>query len=291
MDERYLEKLRRFSWADFQKLVEDGTPFETISPMGTALFRVKHYEPCIALGVHAGHRVREEFLSKMAIEEQDRLYEEDVGVEQMIQDFPIQMIGLDSRYEYDLNRPRDQSVYLKPFQSWGKKVWLHPPSKEELNISYQKYDEFHEMLDFLVERMTARFGKLLVLDAHSYNFRRQNYQGREHTLPTFNLAASATDQKKYRAVLDRIAQNLAKIRIGGAAATVKENDVFKKDGAVAAVLEKKYPDAFVLPVEIKKVYMDERTGELAPSVIESLRHGIFAAVGDASALLSLAQSP
>src|SRR6516162_6581779 len=119
MDEQRLENIRRCSWADFKKHIAEKTPFEAISPLGTALIRIKSFEPIIGLAIHAGHRVREELLSKMAIDETDRLYEEDFGVEQFIADFPIQMIGLDSRYEYDINRKCNESVYLKPFQSWG----------------------------------------------------------------------------------------------------------------------------------------------------------------------------
>ncbi|MFH1017691.1 MAG: N-formylglutamate amidohydrolase [Pseudomonadota bacterium] len=291
MDERYLEKLPRFSWAEFKKHVDAGTPFEAISPIATTLIRVKRYDPCIALAVHAGHRLREESLSKMTIEETERLQDEDVATEHMIQDFPIQLVGLDSRYEYDLNRRRDQSVYLKPFQSWGKKVWLHPPSKEELDISYQKYDEFYEMLDCVAEQMTARFGKFLVFDVHSYNFRRQQYVGREQALPTFNIAASAADQKKHRAVLDQIAQNLAKVRLTNADSKVKENDIFKKDGAVVAALEKKCPDALTVPIEIKKIYTDERTGDVNRAMIEVLRRGIFSAATEAAALMGLPLNP
>jgi hypothetical protein len=193
------------------------------------------------------------------------------------------VIGLDSRYEYDLNRPKDQSVYLKPFQSWGKKVWMHPPSKEELDISYQKYEEFYEILDYLVEQFAARFGKVLVLDVHSYNFRRQTYIGREKTLPLFNLAASPQDQVKFRKILDGVARSLATLQLPGVATTVKENDIFKKDGAVATAIEKKYPQTLVLPLEIKKIYMDERTGELNAEAVQTLRRAVFAAGREAAA--------
>lgn len=272
MDEQTLENVPRCTWAEFKKNITDKKPFEAISPMGTALIRIKSYEPIIGLAIHAGHRVREEAASKMAIEEGERLYEEDCGVEQFIADLPIQMIGLDSRYEYDVNRKPDQCVYLKPFQSWGKRVWNHPPTKEEIDVSLQKWDEFHEMLMHLMEEITTAFGKTLVLDVHSYNYKRPNLAGKVSTLPVFNLATSAHDQKTHRKALDILVSELSKISFsGGTLSTVKENDVFKKDGAVAITLEPKFPESLIVPVEVKKIYMDELTGELNGKLVEILR--------------------
>jgi N-formylglutamate amidohydrolase len=273
MDDRYLERIPRISWAEFKKNLAERKPFEAISPMGTALFRVKRYEPSVVVAAHAGHRVRDELLTKMAIEEADRAYEEDTSVDEIAAELPVQMIALDSRYEYDANRIREQAVYLKPFQSWGKKVWQVPPTKEELEICYQKHDEFQEMLDHLVEQISGLTGRALVIDLHSYNHRRPAQQIRSEAMPTFNLATSAHDQQKHRKALDALAGELRAIDLPGGV-TVKENAVFKKDGALATALEPKYPESLVVPIEVKKIYMDETTGEVFPDLVARLRRGL-----------------
>jgi hypothetical protein len=270
MDEKKLESLPRISWAQFKKYLADKTPFEAISPMGAAYFRVTAYEPRVAIASHAGTNVREELLSIMAIDEKERCYEEDTGTDEMIRNCPIQMIGLDSRYEYDLNRKPDQCIYLKPFQSWGKRVWSTPPSKEDLEVSLSKHDEFHEMLDYLVGEVCRHFGKAFVMDVHAYNCKRQSQTGKFDALPVFNLATSPTDQKKYRKVLDSIAKELQSVDIPGLKATVKENDVFKKDGAIANLIENKHPTSFILPVDIKKIYMDEMSGDVDDKILSNL---------------------
>ena len=270
MDDSLFEKLPRFSWAEIKDHIENQKPFEAITPMATAFIRIKKYVPCFGLAIHAGHRVREELLSKMAIDEREREYEEDTFVDEFISDYPMQMIALDSRYEYDLNRSSDQAVYLKPFQSWGKKVWRTPPTKEELAISYQKWDEFHELLDYMIGESIKQHGKTLVFDMHSYNFQRKSFFGKEKQLPLFNVATSEKDHKKYKKVIDLTLSELQTVEIPGHATTVKENEVFVKDGAVATSIESKFDQALVLPIEVKKVYMNEHTGEGNREMIELL---------------------
>ena len=41
-----------------------------------------------------------------------------------------QIIGTHSRFEVDLNRPREKAVYIKPEDAWGLEVWKYKPSQE-----------------------------------------------------------------------------------------------------------------------------------------------------------------
>ncbi len=271
MDERLLERLPRFTWNDLKKNIDSKTPFEALSPMGTMLLRVKAYQPLIGLAVHAGHRLREELQTKMGIDEDDRRYDEDTHSDYFIEDFPIQLIGLDSRYEYDIDRKRDQAVYLKPFQCWGKKVWQMPPSKEELAISYQKYDEAHELIEFFVEQILAYFHKAVVIDLHTYSFKRQMYGAKSASLPIFNIGTTRIDRNRHGKFVDALMEDLKKLQLNGSAVTVLENDVFKGDGAVVTEIAKKFPEATPLPLDIKKVFMDEATGRIDAPTADQIR--------------------
>ena len=163
MDERRLEIIKRLSWGDIKKNLAGKVPFEAISPMGSMLIHIREYAPVIAVMPHTGHRVREEITSKMSIEEDARMTDEDPALAPLIEAFPIQIYALDSRYEYDVDRARPEAIYLKPFQSWGKKVWVNPPSKEEIDVSLQKYDEFHDLLEFFVDEALQWKSKAVVL--------------------------------------------------------------------------------------------------------------------------------
>ena len=274
MDEATLEKYSRISWGEIKKNITEKTPFEAISPMATCLIRVKAYEPMIALAPHAGHRVREELQSKMEIEEEERLKEEDPYVEQFIANAPFQMICIDSRFEYDVNRPRPRSVYLKPFESWGKKVWNHPPTKDELEISYQKYDEFHELLQFFMEELSTQCKKMVLIDMHTYNFRRPSLTGRQDSLPVLNLGTKLIDRKKHSKALDHVFKELQKIRLPGVENTVQENGPFCGDGQIAKVMADQWPDTLFLNIEVKKIFMNEESGEPDKKLLQAFSESL-----------------
>ncbi len=286
MTELNTSNLPRYSWGEIQKKISSKTPFEAISPLGTALIRVRAYEPLMALAVHAGHLVREELQSKMMIEEDSRRYEEDRFSEQLIAHFPIQMVALDSRYEYDLNRPRDQAVYLKPFQSWGKKVWINPPTRDELVISYQKHEEFHELLDFLLEQFEAIHGRILIFDVHSYNYRRPNLADRADSLPQFDVGTTQIDSKRDGALLGFILQELRKADFSPTANIVRTDALFKGDGEIPTAIARTHPESLLIPLEIKKTYMDELLGAANASLVDQISAFLFAVAKRAQAMLS-----
>ncbi len=274
MEETTLDAIPRISWVDLRKNLESKTPFEALSPLATCLIRVREYSPFIANVSHSGHRVREELEMNMLIEEQERLCEEDVGVDRFLDAFPIQIIALDSRYEYDVNRPRKHAVYLKPFESWGKKVWRNPPRPEELEFSLEKYDDYHEIVEFVVESIQKMFGSTLVLDLHSYNYRRSAQSSVKTPFPTFDLVLSEEDKKEHQSTIDFLSTQLKTISTPEGPATVLENAVFQKDGAIAERLQAFFPDVLTLPIEIKKIYMEEKTGVFHEEVLESLRSSL-----------------
>ena len=68
--------------------------------------------PALAVAIHAGHNVRAELLPLMQIPEKERLFEEDPATDRMIRGTANAIWGLDSRAEYDLNRPAEEALPL-----------------------------------------------------------------------------------------------------------------------------------------------------------------------------------
>ena len=60
-----------------------------------------------------------------------------------------------SRFEVDLNRPRDEAVYRTPDMAWGLQVWKAPPPEDVVERSLAVHDRFYDdlqvRLDELVE--------------------------------------------------------------------------------------------------------------------------------------------
>ena len=85
--------------------------------------------PIVAAAVHDGHELRAEVAKLMALGDSERKREEDPYTGGWTAVAPTRIIGLNSRFEVDLNRPREKAVYLTPEDAWGLDVWRESPDK------------------------------------------------------------------------------------------------------------------------------------------------------------------
>ena len=95
------------------------------------LWRLKEgNQPLVAVALHDGHDLRPEVEQLLAISPDERKREEDPFTAAWTDVAETRLIVLRSRFEVDLNRPRDRAVYLKSEDSWGLKVWKSQPSPD-----------------------------------------------------------------------------------------------------------------------------------------------------------------
>ena len=78
--------------------------------------------PLIATAIHDGHAVRDELMRYLSLGDSTRLREEDPFTGLWTKIAPTQVIGTRSRFEVDLNRPRETAVYRVPEDAWGLTV-------------------------------------------------------------------------------------------------------------------------------------------------------------------------
>jgi N-formylglutamate amidohydrolase len=235
--------------------------------------------PFIAVALHAGHCVRDELLPLMQISEAQRLLEEDPATDRMIQGLPNAIWGLDSRAEYDLNRPPEQAVPLTPERFWGVRVYRDPPPHDMVRRSMEKYDAFYSFIESCLEILLERFGGCIVYDIHSYNRTRQIERGIDPP-PVFNLGTALADREQWGSLIDRWLCRLKAVELDGVRVSVAENLVFSGKGEFCRRLTAWAPGVLTLPTEIAKVYMDERQGVLYPELVEALRQGLRKAIID-----------
>ena len=84
--------------------------------------------PFIATAIHDGHLLRKEVAELTALTEDERLREEDPFTGKWTSIGNSRIIGLRSRFEVDLNRPREKAVYIKPEDAWGLRVYDFEPN-------------------------------------------------------------------------------------------------------------------------------------------------------------------
>ena len=244
---------------------------------GGFAFDLDMTSPALVVAIHAGHNVREELLPLMQIPEKDRLFEEDPATDRMIRGNANAIWGLDSRAEYDLNRPAEEALPLKPGQFWGVQVYRTALPDDMMRRSLEKYEAFYRFAGSCIRVLLERFAFCVVYDIHSYNISRQVEKGIENP-PLFNLGTALLDRLRWGSLIDAWLHQLSCIDIPGICTTVEENRVFAGAGELCRRLTGWDPRILVLPTEIAKVYMDEREGILHDAQIDALGAGLLRAI-------------
>jgi N-formylglutamate amidohydrolase len=231
----------------------------------TAAWRLEEGDgPLIATAIHNGHEVRPELLDRFALSEADRLREEDPFTGRWTVVAPTSVIGLRSRFEVDLNRPREQAVYRVPADAWGLDVWKAPLPDDEVERSLEVYDAFRQTVHELLDSKVRRHGRVVVLDLHSYNHRRggptaEPANPREN--PEVNVGTGTMNRDHWAPIVDRFLADLRATDFLGRRLDVRENVKFR-GGYFPTWIHQAFPESVcVLSVEFKKFFMDEWTGQ------------------------------
>lgn len=238
---------------------------------GTFEIRICEYAAHVCTAIHAGHRLREELESKCALNEHERLYEEDPFTDTLVENQPITVFARDTRFEYDLNRAPDACIYD---EAWGKAVWKRPLTDQERQTSLARHGAFYEVLGALYRRLEDLHPKVLVYDVHSYNWQRP---GMGDT-PVFNIGTEQIDMDRWGNSVRAWARELAGIRLPGIPVRAAIDEVFFGRGYHATFVRENLNNTLILPSEVKKVFMDENSGQPLPAILDSLHDQFEAAI-------------
>ncbi|MEW6472394.1 MAG: N-formylglutamate amidohydrolase [Actinomycetota bacterium] len=239
--------------------------------------------PVVAVAVHDGHAMREEIAAQIALPAADRRREEDLGTAEWAARFPTHLVAGRSRFEVDLNRPRDEAVYLRPEDAWDLEIWRQPPSPEMVARSRAAYDAFYSILGGILDRTEQAFGRFVVYDLHSYNHRRGGPAAPAADPaghPDVNVGTGSLDRARWAPLVDRFIADLGSVKVphGEGRLDVGENVVFR-GRQLARWVHERYPDTgCALAVEVKKFYMDEHTGEIDSDLHDALGDALAATV-------------
>jgi hypothetical protein len=234
--------------------------------------------PLMATAIHAGHRIRHELLPLLVLDDAERAHEEDPYTDYLARVVPTWLVQQPSRFEVDLNRPREEAVYTRPEMAWGLPIWKAPLEEDMLERSLQEYDVFYAELRQLLNKLVAHFEHIVVFDLHAYNYRRT---GPEHapadpvSNPEVNVGTGTMpDRERCLPVIRRFIDDLHDYNFMGRHLDVRENIKFK-GRQLAQWIHNNYPDSVcVLSIEFKKFYMDEWTGVADIEQIQAIRKAL-----------------
>ena len=238
--------------------------------------------PVVATAIHDGHAMRPSLARLSALSPPQRLREEDplTGLLTTVGDVRIQVPA--SRFEVDLNRPREGAVYRRPEDAWGLDLWRAPLPAEEVELSLAAWDRFYAMVTELLDRLLERWEAVLLIDLHSYNHRRDGPGARPADPsgnPDIELGVTTADPDRWAGVVRRFGDVLRAHPVAGREPDVRENVRFPTGGHFPEWVYAQWgPRVCTISPEYKKTFMDEWTGEADVAALYALRDGLQAAV-------------
>ena len=239
----------------------------------------KGHSPVIAAAVHDGHHVREEVSRILSLTETERLREEDPFTAIWTEVAETRIIGSHSRFEVDLNRPREKAVYIKPEDAWGLHVWKECPDEQLISRSLAAYDAFYAEVRNLLTDIARHFRHFVVFDLHSYNHRRNDPSAPPADVegnPEVNIGTGTVVDEKWMPLIHRFMEDLRNFDFIGRPLDVRENIKFR-GGHFSRWIHESFPNAgCAIAIEFKKFFMDEWTGEPDKVQINTIQNALHA---------------
>jgi N-formylglutamate amidohydrolase len=231
--------------------------------------------PLVATAIHDGHGLRPECAELIALDGAVRLREEDPFTSRIAAVVPTHLVVARSRFEIDMNRPRDKALYESAADCWGLDVWKEPPSVALRTRSLAEYDEFYGTLERILRERERAYGRFVVLDIHSYNHCREGVgcAADPDTNPDVNVGTGTVDRTRWGALVDRFCRELS---TQGDGLDVRENVKFK-GGHMSRWIHETFPTTgCALALEFKKTFMDEWTGIVDDAHVGRLARAVAA---------------
>ncbi|NGM62204.1 N-formylglutamate amidohydrolase [Sphingobacterium sp. SGG-5] len=228
--------------------------------------------PFWAFAIHDGHHIHPEIEPYLAIDEETRLREEDPYTA-ILAELPFnRFVSATSRFQLDINRSKQDAIYLQPEQAWGLKVWENGLPQKWVDRLYTSYDDIFRSIDTAIQETIDKYGYFVVYDIHSYNAKRGGAQAPIDHLhnPQINIG-TVHNHPKWSILTSLFIEALERKQAGVATFDVRENINFK-GGYLSQYINTRYGNkGCVFSIEFRKDFMDEWTGQLYPEKLQEYK--------------------
>ena len=228
--------------------------------------------PFWAFAIHDGHHIDERLLGYLCLDEETRLREEDPYTA-ILAELPFnRFISATSRFQLDLNRSKQDALYLSPSQTWGLHVWAKDLPKAMIEQLYNNYDHVFRTIDQEIKETIDRHNFFVIYDIHSYNAKREGPQAiiDHQSNPQINIG-TLHNHDKWTDLTAQFIRALQKEVDGKPSFDVRENIKFK-GGYFSKYINEHYGDkGCVFSIEFRKDFMDEWTGQLYPEKLQEYK--------------------
>lgn len=233
--------------------------------------------PVVTAAVHAGHDVRPELRRWMAISEDDRRRNEDPLTDFWLALGDTTIRVNRSRFEVDLDRPRDLAVpdHADPA---GLRVWNLQPPPRVREGSLELHDRFYASVRGIVDGLVDDWGAILVLDVRSRAA--PLLGGMERAAhPEVMLGTNGLDRQRFGRLAERFAHSLRECSRGDHSAAVGTLVPADGDGYFARWLHTNYGDRVcTISVAFSNCFSDPWDGTADLAAIHQRRAGLAHAI-------------
>lgn len=244
----------------------------------------------VTAAIHDGHAVRAEVAAHLALQWSERRREEDPFTAHWTHIADTRLVVVRSRFEVDLNRPRETALYRRPQDAWGLHVWQRELPDALVARSLAEYDAFYAELGQVCRQLEQRFERFVIFDLHTYNHCRQGCKAPFADAadnPEINLGTGTMNRDYWSPVVDRWLTELRQYNFLGRQLDVRENVKFA-GGHFAQWIHQHFPQsACVLSIEVKKFFMNEWTHQPDPVQLEAVYQALGSTVPGVLAALRL----
>jgi N-formylglutamate amidohydrolase len=237
--------------------------------------------PLVTAAIHNGHKLSEVLRRISALTELERLREEDPYTGNWAKISGNQIISQRSRFEFDLNRSPEKAIYLSPSDAWGLNLWKQQPSERILEQTMQQYERIYTEIFEGLGKLIGRFGKIAILDLHSYNHRRGGPDAPPDdpaSNPEVNIGTGTMDRAYWAPVVDRFMKDLRAYDFQGRNLDVRENIKFRGGHFPSWIHSNFGQTACCISVEFKKFFMDEWSCRPDWDIIDAISEALLGTI-------------
>jgi len=239
-----------------------------------ARFYFSYKEPIVCTAIHAGHSIQPWIQQNFILSESEQLRDEDPFTDYFTLGCPNRIITDVSRFQIDVNRRRNHSIYEKPEDAWGLKLREEQLTADDKEKLFQFYDSFYETTKRHLEKLLELHPNVFVYDIHSYNHRKKGANAEpdaKNENPDIILGTNNMPEKWFPLV-DSIQEKFSSQEYFNTHLDVRKNIKYP-GGRFSRWLHETFPDTVCcIALEIKKIYMDEWTGLVDIQKQERLRN-------------------
>jgi N-formylglutamate amidohydrolase len=245
--------------------------------------------PVIGTAVHAGHWVSDDLAPRYKLDSAGRRREEDPLTNVWAHTADNVFVTRMSRFEVDLNRSAGEAVYLEPDDAWGLHVWETRPDDAQVDRALRHHRAFYDFAATWLEELLQHNERLLLLDIHSYNHRRDGPDAAASAAednPDIDLGMTTLDHSRFGEVANALAEGLSQTAVQGRELDVRRNVRYPDGGHWPEWVYANYADRIcTITLEYKKFYMDEWSGTADLDCVDEIAWNLKAAVDRARLVL------